>query len=69
MPKQSDAYVKWSKKARIRQIEIGITNRELAEELHYSRQFVTAVVNGRKESQLAIHKISLCLGIEKPQSR
>lgn len=66
MPKLSQAYLNWSKKARIRQVEIGISNKQLAENLCYSKQFVTAVVNGRKESSLAIQKISHCLGIEKP---
>lgn len=65
MQKLSQEYLKWSKDAQKAQIDTGKSNRILAEELGYSRQFVTAVVNGRKESALAIARISRCLNIQK----
>lgn len=65
MQKFSEAYLTWSKEAQKAQIDTGKTNKTLAEELGYSRQMVTAVVNGRKESPLAIARISRCLNIPK----
>lgn len=61
----SRRYLEWSKEAQKAQIDTGLGNRDLAEKLNYSRQFVTSVVNGRKESRLAIARISKCLGIPK----
>ena len=60
-------YKEWSTKARIRQIETGIGNRQLADMLKLSRQHVTAVVNGKKgNSYPTIHKISKILDMELP---
>lgn len=61
----SRKYLEWSKEAQKAQIDTGLGNKDLAERLNYSRQFVTAVVNGRKDSRLAIARISKCLGIAK----
>lgn len=58
-------YLEWSKEAQKAQIDTGLSNKDLAEQLNYSRQFVTAVVNGRDDSRLAIARISRCLGIPK----
>lgn len=41
-------YLEWSKAAQKAQIDKEMSNKMIAEELGYSRQFVTAVVNGRK---------------------
>lgn len=59
-------YLEWSKAAQKAQIDKEMSNKMIAEELGYSRQFVTAVVNGRKESALAIARISKELNISKP---
>lgn len=61
----SKKYLEWSKEAQKAQIDTGLSNKDLAEQLNYSRQFVTSVVNGRDESRLAIARISRCLGIPK----
>ena len=61
----SKRYLEWSKEAQKAQIDTGKSNKVLAEELGYSRQLVTAVVNGRKESAIAIARISKCLNIQK----
>lgn len=68
MVRVSKQYLEWSKNAQKAQIDTGLGNKDLAEQLNYSRQFVTAVVNGRKESSIAIAKISKCLGIPKMNS-
>lgn len=68
MQRLSEEYKEWSKTAQKAQIDTGLGNRVLAERLGYSRQMVTAVVNGRKESSLAIAKISKELCISKPIS-
>lgn len=68
MVRVSKQYLEWSKNAQKAQIDTGLGNKDLAEQLNYSRQFVTAVVNGRKESSIAIAKISKCLGISKMNS-
>lgn len=60
------AYQEWSTRARIRQIELGVGNKQLAAELDYSRQYVTSVVNGKREVMMAIQKISKRLNMEKP---
>lgn len=62
----SEEYKAWSKAAQKAQIDTNLNNRVLAERLGYSRQLVTAVVNGRKESSIAIAKISKLLNIPKP---
>lgn len=64
----SEEYKQWSKVAQKAQIDMDLGNRTLAERLGYSRQMVTAVVNGRKESPLAIAKISKALCIPKPDA-
>lgn len=62
----SKEYKEWSKEAQKAQIDLELDNKTLANNLGYSRQMVTAVVNGRKESPLAIAKISKQLKIAKP---
>jgi len=62
----SKEYLEWSKKARKAQIDTNLSNKIIAENLGYSRQLVTAVVNGRKESSIAIARISKQLQIAKP---
>ncbi len=61
-------YLEWSKTAKKAQIDKEMSNKKIAEELGYSRQLVTAVINGRKESSLAIARISRQLNISKPKS-
>lgn len=65
----SKEYLDWSNRAQKAQIDTGWTNAKIAEEVGQSRQYITAVVNGRKESRLAIMKISRLLGIEKPGTK
>lgn len=60
------AYLEWSKEAQKARIDRNMSNKIIAEKLGYSRQLVTAVINGRKESSLAIAKISMQLHIAKP---
>lgn len=60
-------YLEWSKTAQKAQIDRDMSNKMIAEELGYSRQLVTAVINGRKESSIAIARISKQLNISKPQ--
>lgn len=60
------AYKEWSHRAKIRQVEIGVGNKQLAEELGYSRQYITNVVNGKREAPVVIARISKRLDIEKP---
>lgn len=62
----SEEYKQWSKLAQKAQIDMELDNKTLAENLGYSRQLVTAVVNGRKESGPAIVRISKQLNIPKP---
>lgn len=62
----SQEYKVWSKMAQKAQIDLELDNKTLAQNLGYSRQLVTAVVNGRRESPLAIAKISTQLRIPKP---
>lgn len=62
----SKEYLEWSNRAQKAQIDTGLSNVKIAEKLGYSRQFITAVVNGRRDSRLAITKISQLLNIEKP---
>lgn len=69
MSKLSKEYLEWSNIARKAQIDTGWNNVKIAAELGQSRQYITAVVNGRKESKLAIAKISRLLGIEKPGAK
>lgn len=61
-------YLIWSKKAQKAQIDRDMSNKMIAEELGYSRQLVTAVINGRKESSIAIARISKQLNISKPNA-
>ena len=61
-------YLEWSKTAQKAQIDTGKTNKLLAEELNYSRQFVTSVVNGKKPSRMGVARISNALGIAKVQN-
>lgn len=60
------AYLEWSKEAQKARIDRNMSNKIIAEKLGYSRQLVTAVINGRKESSLAIARISMQLNISKP---
>lgn len=60
-------YLKWCKEAQKARIDRNMSNKIIAEKLGYSRQLVTAVINGRKESSIAIVKISKQLNISKPQ--
>ncbi len=62
----SEEYRVWSKMAQKAQIDLDLDNKTLAQNLGYSRQLVTAVVNGRRESALAIARISKQLRIPKP---
>lgn len=62
----SKEYLEWSKNAKKAQIDMDMPNKAIAESLGYSRQLVTAVVNGRKESSIAIARISQQLNITKP---
>ena len=62
----SKEYLAWSIEAQKAQIDTNLTNKIIAENLGYSRQLVTAVVNGRKESSIAIARISKQLQIAKP---
>lgn len=64
----SKEYLRWSKEAQKARIDRNMTNKFIAEKLGYSRQLVTAVINGRKESSIAIARISKQLGILKPES-
>mgnify|MGYP002512292368 CR=1 FL=1 len=64
----TEGYLEWSKTAKKAQIDTNMSNKLLAENLGYSRQFVTAVVNGRRECDLAIARISKQLNISKPNS-
>ena len=61
-------YMVWSKKAQKARIDTNMSNKMIAEALGYSRQLVTAVINGRKESSVAIARISKQLGISKPNA-
>ncbi len=67
--KASKEYQDWSRAARHAQIDTGMTNKRIAEKLGYSRQFVTAVVNGRRESREAITRISKCLKIPRMEKK
>jgi plasmid maintenance system antidote protein VapI len=61
-------YKDWSLEARIRQVELDIGNREIAEELKLSRQYITDIINGRREkSWPTICRISKRLGIDRPK--
>ncbi len=59
-------YPQWSKIAQKAQIDMNLSNKEIAQRLGYSRQFVTSVINGRKKSPDAIAKISKQLDIPQP---
>ncbi len=59
-------YLRWSKEAQKARIDRNMSNKIIAENLGYSRQLVTAVINGRKESSIAIVRISKQLNISKP---
>lgn len=59
-------YLAWSKEAQKARIDRNMSNKLIAEKLGYSRQLVTAVINGRKESSIAIARISRQLNISKP---
>lgn len=63
----SKEYLRWSKEAQKARIDRNMTNKFIAEKLGYSRQLVTAVINGRKESSIAIARISKQLDILKPE--
>lgn len=65
----AEEYKQWSKMAQKAQIDMELDNKTLAENLGYSRQLVTAVVNGRKKSKLAIARISKQLHISKPEAK
>ena len=59
-------YLAWSKEAQKARIDRNMSNKAIAENLGDSRQLVTAVINGRKESSIAIVRISRQLNIAKP---
>ncbi|MBD5469104.1 MAG: helix-turn-helix transcriptional regulator [Lachnospiraceae bacterium] len=59
-------YPQWSKIAQKAQIDLNLDNKAIAERLGYSRQFVTAVINGRKKTPDAIARISKQLDIPQP---
>lgn len=61
-------YLEWSKEAQKAQIDTNLTNKKIAENLGYSKQLVTAVIKGRKESSIAIARISKQLNIPKPNA-
>ena len=62
----TNEYLMWSKEAQKARIDRNMSNKFIAEDLGYSRQLVTAVINGRKESSIAIARISRLLNIAKP---
>ncbi len=66
MPTPVLRYPQWSKLAQKTQIDMDLDNKTLAQRLGYSRQFVTSVINGRKQSPDAIAKISKQLDIPQP---
>lgn len=53
----------WCKEAKITMVRMDITVPELAKAVGMTRQYVSAVVNGRVVSPTAIKKISDYLGI------
>lgn len=59
-------YPQWSKIAQKAQIDLNLDNKAIAQRLGYSRQFVTAVINGRKKTPDAIARISKQLDIPQP---
>ena len=56
----------WGKAVKTAMIQRNWTNKNLADAAHLSREYVSAVVNGRVISQSAIKAISDALGISEP---
>jgi len=54
----------WCKKAKIRLIQLDMTVAELADKVGLTREYTSAIVNGRAYSEQAVKAISDVLNIE-----
>lgn len=59
-------YSNWSKLVKIAMLEKDMDTNDLAEKFHWTRQYTSAIINGRVYYKEPVESISVFLGIEVP---
>lgn len=58
----------WGTAVKVEMVRRGWSNKDLADAVHLSREYVSAIVNGRVISPVAAKAISEAVGVEAPAS-
>lgn len=61
-------YSNWSKQVKKAMIDADLDTNDLADKFNWTRQYVSAIVNGRMYQREAVHNISFLLGVPTPES-
>lgn len=59
-------YSDWSKKVKKAMIDADLDTNDIADKFKWTRQYVSAIINGRMYQKEAVGSISMYLGIEIP---
>ena len=61
-------YSNWSKQVKKAMIDADLDTNDLADKFNWTRQYVSAIVNGRMYQREAVLNISFFLGVPVPES-
>ena len=59
----------WSKEIKKAMIDADLNTNDIAEKFHWTRQYVSSIINGRTYQREAVTSISLYLGVTVPEDR
>ena len=59
----------WSKEVKKKMIDADLDTNDIADKFHWTRQYVSSIINGRTYQREAVVNISCYLGVDVPEER